>query len=68
MKTCLTIVIGCSLLSVLGAVYGTDSAIDQDRSQDEVAVYIPPSREAPDGGYPGGATRLHNQPIYQADS
>lgn len=60
MKVGLAIVIGYSLLSVLGASLNTSFGVGDTRQQDDdVAVYIPPSREAPYGGYPGGATRLY---------
>ncbi|NER79562.1 MAG: hypothetical protein F6K42_08255 [Leptolyngbya sp. SIO1D8] len=52
---------------VLGSLEAGLQSVPTGRShllrRDKVAEYIPPSRQAPDGGYPDG-TRFHEQPIH----
>ncbi|MGF1523547.1 MAG: hypothetical protein ACFBSF_14620 [Leptolyngbyaceae cyanobacterium] len=66
MKTFLILALGCSFLGSLGLGLHSFRAADKVEV-DQVAEYIPPSRRAPRGGYPGGATRFNEQPLHSVD-
>ena len=64
MKIFLILTLGCSILGSLGVIFhSAQTGIDAD----QVAEYIPPSRQAPRGGYPGGPTRFNEQPVQNVD-
>lgn len=66
MKTFLILAFSFSFLGSLAmGLYNVRTAADIEA--DQVAEYIPPTRRAPRGGYPGGSTRFNEQPIHQVD-